>query len=359
MSRQAWCELDMWRMSGFNKWVMLMKPELPDNEVVTSLQNNYGVYAMDLTFLPLGADRDTAVYRAAAGDGTLFFVKLRKGAFDETAVMLPRFLYEQGIPQIIAPLAATSGRLWEDLGAFRVMVYPFVTGRDAYTVPLADRQWVELGRALRRIHTVTVPAALSGHIQRESYAPVWREIVKTYLDGAPAGVLDDPVAAKTAALLCEQRAVILDLVGRTERLAQALVDRSPEFVLCHADIHAGNLLIQDDGHFYIVDWDNPLLAPKERDLMSIGAGLMGGWRSPQEEERLFYQGYGSTTLDSAALAYYRYERIIDDIAVFCEQLLGTTEGGEDREQSFTYLASNFAPKGTIEIACASDATLEI
>ncbi len=338
---------------------MLEKPDLHDNQIVTCLRTGYGMPVTALTFLPLGADRDTAVYRAVASDGVLFFVKLRKGSFDETAVVLPRFLSQQGISQIIAPRVSTTGQLWEDLGAFKVMVYPFVTGRDAYAVPLADRQWVDLGRALRRIHTVTLPPALGGHIQRESYAPRWRETVRAYLDRAPAGVSHDPVAVKTAALLHEQRAVILDLVGRTERLAQVLVNRPPEFVLCHADIHAGNVLIQDDGHFYIVDWDNPILAPKERDLMSIGAGLMGGWQSPQEEEMLFYQGYGPTALDPVALAYYRYERIIDDIAVFCEQLLGTTAGGEDRAQSFAYLASNFAPKGTIEIACASDATLEI
>ena len=337
---------------------MLEKPGLADDEIIGCLRTGYGVGVVELMFLPLGADRDTAVYRAAAGDGASFFVKLRRGSFDERAVVLPRFLSEQGISQIIAPWAGTAGRLWEDLGVFKVMVSPFVTGRDAYAVPLTDRQWIDLGRALRRIHTVALPPALSEHIQRESYAPQWRETVKAYLDWAPAGVFDDPVAAKTAALLCAQRTVILDLVGRTERLAQVLVNRPPEFVLCHADIHAGNVLIQDDGRFFIVDWDNPLLAPKERDLMSIGAGLMGGWRSPQEEERLFYQGYGSTTLDPVALAYYRYARIIDDIAVFCEQLLGSTAGGEDRAQSFTYLASNFAPEGTIEIAYASDATRE-
>jgi spectinomycin phosphotransferase len=136
------------------------------------------------------------------------------------------------------------------------------------------------------------------------------------------------------------------------------VDRPPAFVLCHADLHAGNVLVPDPAHFYIVDWDNPLLAPKERDLMSIGAGLMGGWRSPAEEESLFYQGYGPTTINPTALAYYRYERIIDDIAVFCDQLLETTAGGEDRAQSFAYLASNFLPNGTIEIAQASDSTRE-
>jgi spectinomycin phosphotransferase len=52
-----------------------------------------------------------------------------------------------------------------------------------------------------------------------------------------------------------------------------------------------------------------------------------------------------------ALAYYRYERIVQDIAVYCEQLFLSDEGGEDREQSWQYLRSNFLPQGTIEIAC--------
>ena len=76
------------------------------------------------------------------------------------------------------------------------------------------------------------------------------------------------------------------------------------------------------------------------------------WRGahPQQEEALFYQGYGAASIDSYALAYYRYERIIANIAVECEQLLLTNEGGADREQALRYLISNFEPKGTIEIA---------
>jgi spectinomycin phosphotransferase len=61
-------------------------------------------------------------------------------------------------------------------------------------------------------------------------------------------------------------------------------------------------------------------------------------------------------IDPIALAYYRYERIIQDIAVYCEQLLLTDEGGEDREQSLRYLTSNFLPNNTIEIAYTSDKT---
>ena len=127
-----------------------------------------------------------------------------------------------------------------------------------------------------------------------------------------------------------------------------------EFIVCHSDIHAGNLLVSRDGALYIVDWDEPILAPKERDLMYIGGGLLASGHPPQEEEALFYPAYGKVELDPVALAYYRYERIVRDIGEYCEQLLLTNEGGEDREQSLHYLKSNFLSNGTIEIAYQSD-----
>src|SRR5690606_31643040 len=110
--------------------------------------------------------------------------------------------------------------------------------------------------------------------------------------------------------LRRQHRIVSELVSRAERLASFLQTRSLPFILCHADIHAGNILIDTSGQLYIVDWDTLILAPKERDLMYVGGGLFGGRRSPQEEEALFYQGYGQVAVDPVALAYYRYERIV-------------------------------------------------
>jgi spectinomycin phosphotransferase len=336
---------------------MLEKPDLPDEKISACLQSEYGLPVVQIAFLPLGADPNTAVYRAAAGDGTPYFVKLRRGIFDETCVALPKFLSDQGIAHIIAPLATPTARLWASLDDFTLMLYPFVEGRNGYEVDLSDRHWVELGAALKRIHATAAPPALIRRIPRETYSSQWRESVKTFLARVEADAFDDPVAVKLAALLKTQRAEILDLVRRAERLAQALQARSPESVVCHSDLHAGNVLIDSDDGFYIVDWDNPILAPKERDLMFAGGGQFGAARTPQEEEALFYRGYGQTPIDPRALAYYRYERIVQDIAAFCEQILSTGEGGEDREQAFQYLASNFLPNNMIEIAHKSDKTL--
>ncbi len=332
---------------------MLEKPDIQDEKIITCLQETYGVVVVQITFLPLGADVNAAVYRAVADDEVVYFVKLRRGAFDEIAMTLPKFLSEQGITQIIPPLETKVGQFWANLDAFKVVLYPFIEGNNAYAVNLLARHWRELGAALRQLHRASLPAALTQRIPQESYSPKWRESVKMFL-----GQLDesyvDPVAIKLAAFLKTKFAEIRDLVERAERLALLLQTRPLELIVCHSDLHAGNLLIDTDGVLYIVDWDNPILAPKERDLMFIGGGLGGAGHAPKEEEMLFYQGYGQTPVDPLALAYYRYERIIQDIAEFCEQIFLTNDGGADREQSLYYMASMFLPGAVLEIACQSD-----
>ncbi len=79
-----------------------------------------------------------------------------------------------------------------------------------------------------------------------------------------------------------------------------------------------------------------------------GQGFRG--QPPEAEETLFYAGYGAADIDPVALAYYRYERIIQDIAVYCEQLLTSAAGGADRAESLHYLQSNYQPNGTIDLA---------
>lgn len=334
---------------------MLEKPDLPDAEIIDCLRDEYGLTVAQIAFLPLGADRNTAVYRAVSESTTSYFVKLRRGVFDETTVAIPKLLHDQGVSQIIAPLSTQSQQLWASLGDFKLTVSPFVEGQSGFEVDLSDRHWIEFGRALKGIHTAVVPQALTGRIQQEIYSPQWREIVKRFQERVEETTFADPVAAELAVFLRVKHHEISELVRRAERLASVLQTRSLQFILCHADIHAGNILIdaQNDA-LYIVDWDTLTFAPKERDLMFIGGGLGGGGHTAEEEVTLFYQGYGQTEIDPIALAYYRYERIVQDIAAYCEQILLTDEGGEDREEGLQQLKSQFLPNEVVEIAYMSE-----
>lgn len=335
---------------------MLEKPDIQDELIITRLQDEFGLLANQLTFLPIGADVNTAVYRVVTEDGTAYFLKLRKGMFEEITVTVPQFLKDNGIQAIIVPVETQEGRLWGSLDSYKMILYPFIQGRNGYEVALSDQQWVDFGKALRAIHTLQVPAALLQLIPRETFSPQWRETVKGFQEQVESSTFEDPIAAKFAGFMQARRGEISRMVGRADQLGLALTLRAPDFVLCHADIHAGNLLITNNvggarGAFYIVDWDNPVLAPKERDLGMIGGSYT--WKLAREEA-LFYQGYSPTEVDPICLAYYRYERIIQDIAVECEQVLSTSEGGEDREQAYQYFISNFLPNHEIELTIKAD-----
>jgi spectinomycin phosphotransferase len=334
---------------------LLEKPDISDELIISRLQEEYGLHVAHLTFLPLGADMGTATYRALTGRGETYFLKLRKG-FEEITVTVPLFLKSQGMQEIIAPFETRSNGAWADFNEYKMILYPFIDGTDGFHVVLSDRQKQNLGAALKKIHGVQIPLELQKLLPRETLSPYWRERLTAFQAQVATEDFVEPTASKLAEFMNTKQSDIDRLVERAEELASKLRSGSLELVLCHSDIHGGNVLISRNDELYIVDWDNPILAPKERDLMFIGGGIDYIWKS-QREEAVFYAGYGKTDINLSALAYYRYERVIEDLAVISEQLLLTDEGGADRERSFGWFTSNFEPGQTIEIAKNTDKLL--
>jgi spectinomycin phosphotransferase len=336
---------------------MLEKPAISFREVVSCLQVEYGLKDPQIVFLTLGADQNTAVYRAVTAEGFQYFVKLRRGHFNKTSVTLPGYLSKMGLRQIIAPLKTRTGKLWANLADFKIILYPFIEGQNGYQVDLSDQHWIEFGQAVKCIQSSILPDAMAAAIKQETYSPRTRETVRMILNRIDHTIYTDTVSIKLAAFLKSKRGEILELIDHAECCAHKFHTKPPINVLCHSDLHAGNILIDGNGRLYIVDWDDPIFAPKERDLMFVGGGQGFRGHTSREEEKLFYQGYGQASINEVALAYYRYERIILDIAAFCEQILSSDKIGEDQEQSFQYLTSNFLPGNTIDIANQSDKSL--
>ncbi len=258
-------------------------------------------------------------------------------------------LHKAGIQQIIPPIKTIHGRLTQRIEDFTLIVYRFVEGQDGFSRDLTEHQWLELGKALRQVHKIDVPL---GQVRQESYSPKWREAVRSLYAHMEAEPVDE-VASKLLNFMKKHILSIRRLVDRAEQLGQTLHGQTAKFVLCHSDIHAGNVLLNGNDTIYIVDWDDPIMAPKERDLMFIGGGVGNVWNKLHEEE-LFYKGYGKTEVDSTILTYYRHERIVEDIAVYGRELLLTTARGQDREEMYRQFISMFEPRGVVDIAFETD-----
>jgi spectinomycin phosphotransferase len=95
---------------------------------------------------------------------------------------------------------------------------------------------------------------------------------------------------------------------------------------------------------FIVDWDDTLLAPKERDLMFV---LSGDTR----EEQMFFEGYGNVKIVQLELAYYRYEWCVQEIGDFGDRVFLAKDTGESTKQyAIEGFIKLFSPGDVIETA---------
>lgn len=319
--------------------------------MINCINKNYGLNITRLTRLPWGADINAAAYKAEAQNGRTYFLKVKYGPHSDSTIELISLLKASGIEQVISPIRTVENKLTQLFENATLILYPFVERKNGFDQPLTDAQWITLGRVLRRIHEFKVPPAIKQQIRQENYSPQYHDAVRSLDTHLVQHSNGDETAKKTRALLKERKPIIDRLVERAEFLSEKVRKQSPEYVLCHSDIHAGNILIGDS--LYIIDWDDPIMAPRERDLMFIGGGVANVWNQPREEA-LFYKGYGEITLNKDALAYYRHERIVVDIAEYAQALLFTNSGGADRINMYNQFLDQFAPGGVVDIAFKTD-----
>lgn len=154
-----------------DRLTMFEKPDLPDEKIIACLAEAYGLQIVQVTFLPLGADLNTAVYRVATAEETSYFLKVRLGNFDETSVLLPTFLKDQGIEPIIALVLTRNHQPWTSRENLNWLLYPFIEGRDRFEIKLSERQWRDFGAALKGIYTLNLPSDLKRRLRVETYSP--------------------------------------------------------------------------------------------------------------------------------------------------------------------------------------------
>ncbi len=149
---------------------MIEKPNISDERIISTLQENYSIPVTDIEFLPLGLDSSAWAYRVEAENAT-YFLKLRKEIPNPAGILIPRFLKEQGIQQVMAPLSTKDGEAWACADDFFFILYPFITGERVMDVGMSDAHWIEFGSVLKRLHTTKPTPELLRQIKRETFIP--------------------------------------------------------------------------------------------------------------------------------------------------------------------------------------------
>ena len=274
------------------------------------LREEYGLIPAAIDFLPIGRDLNAGVYRVVSEKGAPYLLKIKSGEFYAASCIVPRYLSDEGIESVVAALRTTTNGLWARAGEWTVLVYPYLEG-DTGWAGMSEEHWMTTGAIFRRVHEVALPPAGFDGVRRETFDPSGYarsiENLETHLATLGIGGRKSEQALRRT--WAKHRSTIYALLTSMDKLASVLQPQGKPHVICHADLHPGNLLRDRTGNVCVVDWDDVMLAPRERDFIFVGepAHASSRYGSP------FFQGYGETEIDWTLLTYYRYERVIQDL----------------------------------------------
>lgn len=340
---------------------MIERPNLQNDQILACLEQSYGLVVTSLHFLPVGNDSTAWAFRVETPSSGTFFLKVKKGTVDPPGVLIPCHLREHGFQQAVAALPTSSGNFWQPVDhEFNLILYPFIEGKAGMDIGLTDDQWIEYGRILKRLHDTTLDDLHASLLKTEIFVPKWSPMVREIHRHVQAKRFSDPAEKELATFLKHKQEEIEKITLRAETLGKVLQKRTLQNVLCHADIHTANLLISDEGKIFVVDWDGVLLAPKERDLMFVVEAAVGGVCIESKEEKLFFEGYGETEINPLALAYYRYEWVVQDIGDYGERVFLMHDVGEEtKKASVQGLMAMFSPGDVVDSAYQSEKYLAL
>jgi spectinomycin phosphotransferase len=208
---------------------------------------------------------------------------------------------------------------------------------------MTNEQWKEVGTIFQQIHQVMLPPEGFESLRKETFDPTeyvrWVRAFETqHAHSESRGASERALRSSWVA----HQSTIHTVVASLEKLAGMLQSRSFPYVICHADLHARNLIRDRAGHVFVIDWDEVMLAPKERDFIFV--------REPHADA--FFQGYGQRVIDWMALTYFLWERVVQDLIECAQNVYFRDDWGEESRADAVQLLHEILAEERGHIAAA-------
>lgn len=223
----------------------------------SSLSGAYGIRVETMEPGARGTVAETWVVTSPQG---AFFVKAvpvgRHSALLEHSVPIQQRLWDAGYTQMNRPIPTSSGALTVALEPHILVVYELVDGVSTHDYPLEP--YVDL---LSALHGTSVPVG----DQIETFGVDTTALVEPVIAAALADRDPDPLLVGVRETLDRLGPSLERDIAAARRIRASLEHRRDlSMVITHNDA-PGNVMVSTDGRLVLVDWDELLLAPRERD----------------------------------------------------------------------------------------------
>ncbi|HET8684809.1 MAG TPA: phosphotransferase [Micromonosporaceae bacterium] len=320
------------------------------------VREDFGVDLGLLDEVRHGADEAAQLWRATSTSDGRYAVKLSGGG-TPAGLLVTDHLARYGVPGIAGPVRTRDGRLWSARDGRRLSLAPWVSDHRALDGGMTAGHWAAYGALLARVHATPVTEELAAALPRESHtherARSLHQLVERRIGAGPA----DDLAEAMVRRWHDAAGQVRTLLDQADALGGELRGRPEEGVVCHGDPHLGNLLLGEDGRdgpVWLVDWDDAVLAPPERDLMFVTGGVLAFAPVTGPEQEWFFDGYGPVETDRTRLAYYMCVRAMEDLFDFAAHVLDARDHAEaERAEALSIVDGLLSPAGLVTLAIAS------
>src|SRR5437899_3851705 len=231
--------------------------------------------------------------------------------------------YKVGIANVAHPVTAKSGQLRIRTGESYIALFRLIAGRTAEESRFNDSQLERLGELLAKIHQskkVLGEYSVKENFEisfEDKFLAVFREMGKLNDDSTE-------YQRKIRSFLEPHREKFMQELARLKELQREVRKMDLEFVNCHGEPSPGNIVSSDNSEVYLLDWDDPIFAPKEKDLLFFKDNF--------EPVMKGYSAFsGDTVIDQDVLEFYGHMWNLGEIAYYGSKLLFENHSDEQNQ----------------------------
>lgn len=324
---------------------MKVEPILDKAALFEVIHREYGLYVESLSFLPTGWT--AYCYAIDCTDGERFFLKLTSDsdlvpfAASDRDFYLPmtyQLRARKLLPNVACPVRTRSGRFMAHFDDYLLILFHFIDGKVVGHDGISDDVLAKLARMIGILHRSTPEIEVEKPFV-EGFDIAFEGDLMDALD-VLAGITPDDKRGRR-----ELRDLLLprkdELLGRLDRLKelQSLARATGKtMVVCHTDLHGENLMMDERGNLYIIDWEGAMIAPPEHDLFFF-AGYDYFWDIflPNYERE-----FGPASLEGNVFGFYYYRRMLEDLTDWVVRILYHNASYEQDREDLGELADCIA-----------------
>jgi len=325
------------------------------SSLLPTIRQVYNLSLENLQFLLRGWGG--ACYSAEAPDGTRYFLKFHDKAESLALAASSRAFYlpltyqlhhKKILPHIPHPIPTRDGRLWLQVDPYALVITNFIEGDLIGFGALPNKTLSTLAFQVGILHTC-LPSLEFDQPFQEGFQISFESILSQFLTCVPIlDIVETPSIEAMRSALLPRRAEIQGALNHLKRLQAYAQSSQPSMVVCHTDIHGGNLMTGCNEKLYLLDWENAMIAPPEHDLMFF-AGEPGFFETFLP---IYARQAGSSRIDLKLLEFYFFHRALEDLADFVLRIRSGTSTPEqdhaDLQECIDILDSMLQIQKTLE-----------